>query len=174
MELKLTGRVWLFGNGINTDQILPTKAFGWPEHEQHRACFEALRPGWVDRVKPGDLMVAGDDFGIGSSRPIGAVLRACGIAGVIANSLNGLGLRSLINYSVPALGCPGVTDLFQEGDLARIDFCNGTIENLDRKLSRSTTPLAPELVQIVTAGGVVPMLIAEGLVASTKFVPSAT
>lgn len=164
------GRVWKFGDNVNTDSMLPNVAFRLPLNEQHRHCFEAIRPGWVTAVRPGDLIVAGENFAIGSSRPVGRILRVCGIAGVAAHSVNGLGLRSCVNDGVPAIGCPGVGDLFADGETGEIDFSSGKITNLDRGTSIQAAPLAPLLADIVVAGGVMPMLIREGYVESTSFV----
>ena len=66
--LVFTGRVWKFGDLINTDLIMPSKAFRLPKNEQHRLCFEAVRPEFAREVKPGDIIVAGENFGMGSSR----------------------------------------------------------------------------------------------------------
>ena len=83
IKLVHTGRVWKFGDLINTDLIMPSKAFRLPKTEQHTLCFEAVRPGWARQVKPGDIIVAGENFGMGSSRPIGEGMRAAGIVAVI-------------------------------------------------------------------------------------------
>lgn len=165
-----TGRVWKFGDNINTDLILPSKAFTLPPDQMHRFAFEAIRPGWVEMVQQGDLIVGRENFGMGSSRPVGAVLRRCGIAGVVAESINGLCLRNCINASVPALGCPGVSQLFDEGDTMRIDFLAGTVENITKGTSITARPLAPLLAELVQAGGIVPMLVAEGYIEEEPFV----
>jgi 3-isopropylmalate/(R)-2-methylmalate dehydratase small subunit len=173
-RLVHTGRVWKFGDLVNTDMIMPSAAFRLPKNEQHRLCFEATRPGWASEVRPGDILVAGENFGMGSSRPIGEVLRACGIAGLVAESINGLALRNCVNSSLPAINCPGVAALFEEGDTARIDFLAGRIENVTRGKALQTTPLAPLLAQIVTAGGVIPMLIKEGCLHAEPFVAASS
>jgi 3-isopropylmalate/(R)-2-methylmalate dehydratase small subunit len=165
-----TGRVWKFGENINTDLILPSKAFALPHDQMHRFAFEAIRPGWVDMVQKGDLIVGGENFGMGSSRPVGAVLHRCGIAGVIADSINGLCLRNCINASIPAASCPGVSAMFEDGDTARIEFLTGVIENVTKRTSITTRPLAPLLAELVEAGGIIPMLVAEGYVEKQPFV----
>jgi 3-isopropylmalate/(R)-2-methylmalate dehydratase small subunit len=164
MSLIREGRVWRFGDGINTDLIFPSAAFRAPQAEQHRLVFAALRPGWVDQVRPGDLLVAGRNFGVGSARPVGAVLKACGIAGVLAESINGICLRNCINESLPALNCPGITDLLAEGERARVDFVAGLVLNLTTGRSMTVPGLPPLFVDIIAAGGVVPMLIQEGYI----------
>jgi 3-isopropylmalate/(R)-2-methylmalate dehydratase small subunit len=172
--LICTGRVWKFGDLINTDMIMPSSAFRLPKDQQHLMCFESVRPGWAKDVRPGDIIVAGENFGMGSSRPIGEVLRGCGIVAVLAESINGLALRNLINSSLPALNCVGVANLFEEGDSARIDFLAGRIENATRGAALKTAPLAPLLAEIVAAGGVMPMLIKQGDVEVEPFVPGSS
>src|SRR3712207_7568731 len=93
-----------------------------PLEEQPRYVFSANRPGWVDLVAEGDLIVAGRNFGTGSSRPAARVLALLGIGGVIAESINGLFFRNSVNYAFPVLECPGVLEAFEEGDEAEFDL----------------------------------------------------
>lgn len=158
------GRVWTFGDHVNTDLIMPNRAFRLPEAEQPRLVFSANRPGWVDLVRPGDLIVAGENFGMGSGRQIGRLLKACGVEGVVAESVNGLGLRNCVNWSLPAMACPGVRALFEEGQVARVDYATGVVTNLSTGATLAGAPLPPLLVEIVQAGGVIPMLIREDLI----------
>jgi 3-isopropylmalate/(R)-2-methylmalate dehydratase small subunit len=164
IELTRTGRVWKFGDEINTDLIMPQTAFRLPEEQQPPYVFSAIRPGWSELVNPGDIIIGGKNFGLGSSRPIGAVLRVCGIDGLVADSVNGLCLRTLVNFKLPAISCPGVSEAFEEGDIARIDYLSGVVENLTRHRTLQGIPLPKLLGEIVIAGGIMPMLIAEGYV----------
>ncbi|MCC7485963.1 MAG: 3-isopropylmalate dehydratase [Burkholderiales bacterium] len=170
IELVREGRVWKFGDLVNTDMIMPGTAFRLPKGEQHTLCFESVRPGWAREVAPGDIIVAGHDFGMGSSRPIGDVLRACGIAAVVADSINGLALRNCINASLPGLSCPGVAALFEDGERARVDFLAGRIDNLSRGGFVQAPALVPLLAGIVGAGGVIAMLVKDGDVEAVPFV----
>lgn len=174
IKLVHTGRVWKFGDLINTDLIMPSKAFRMPKAEQHTLCFEAVRPGWARQVKPGDIIVAGENFGMGSSRPIGEVMRAAGIVAVIAESINGLAMRTCVNSSLPAINCAGVAKLFEDGDTARVDFLSGKVENLTRGRALQTHPMAPLLAEIVAAGGVIPMLLKEGYIHAEPFVAASS
>ena len=164
MELVRQGRVWLFGDHVNTDLIFPNRAFRLPEPEQHRQVFSANRPGWVDKVRPGDLIVAGENFGMGSGRPVGRLLRECGIGGLVAESVNGLCLRNCITFDFPALACPGATKMFREGDEARVDFVAGEVSNLRSGETVRVPGLPPLFLDVIAAGGVVPMLIREGYI----------
>ncbi len=168
-QLVFSGRVWKFGDLINTDLIMPSKAFRLPKKEQHTLCFDAVRPNFVKEVKPGDIIVAGENFGMGSSRPIGEVMRGCGIAAVIAESINGLAMRTCVNSSLPAINCIGVSELFNDGDIARVDFLSGKIDNLTSGKSLQTHPMAPLLAEIVAAGGVIPMLLKDGYIHAEPF-----
>jgi 3-isopropylmalate/(R)-2-methylmalate dehydratase small subunit len=169
MSLVREGRVWKLGDNINTDLILPNVAFRLPVAEQHTLCFSANRPGWVKEVREGDLIVAGENFAMGSGRPVGAILGARGIRGVVAESVNGLGLRNCVNFSLPAIQCGGVAAAFEEGDIARIDFRAGRIENLTRSTWLQGTRLPALPADVVEAGGVAAMLIREGYIEATPF-----
>jgi 3-isopropylmalate/(R)-2-methylmalate dehydratase small subunit len=105
------GKVWKFGDDINTDLVIPNFAVLMPLEEQLQHCFSANRPGWVDEMEPGDVLVAGRNFGVGSARNIGAVFHALGISGVVADSFNGLGLRNCINSGLPSLRVPACRPL---------------------------------------------------------------
>lgn len=170
MSLVREGRVWKFGDEINTDLIFPGAAFALPTAEQHKLCFSANRPDWLKQIQAGDIVVGGSNFGMGSGRPVGAVFKACRLGALVAESVNGLCMRNCINYSFPALSAHGVTALFDEGDVARIDFITGTIENRTKKTLMRAQPLHELFVGIIQSGGVVPMLINEGFVEETAFV----
>jgi len=172
--LVFTGRVWKFGDLINTDLIMPSKAFRLPKAEQHTLCFEAVRPEFAREVKAGDIIVAGENFGMGSSRPIGEVMRSAGIAAIIAESINGLAMRTCVNSSLPAINCLGVSALFEDGDIGRVDFLSGKIDNITSGKSLQTHPMAPLLAEIVAAGGVVPMLLKDGYIHAEPFMASSS
>ena len=162
MSLVREGRVWKFGDDINTDLIFPNRAFRMPLEEQYRLVFSANRPGWVDQVQRGDLIVAGENFGMGSGRPVGRLLGECGIAGVVADSVNGLAMRNCIAFGFPPLTAPGVSKMFEEGQRARIDFAAGEITNLDTGKSMRVKGLPQLFVDLIAAGGSIQMLINEG------------
>jgi len=162
MTLIREGRVWVFGDDVNTDLIFPNRAFRMPLAEQHRMVFSANRPGWVDEVRPGDLIVAGENFGMGSGRPVGRLLGECGVGGVLAESVNGLCLRNCVSFGFPALGVRGITQFFREGERGRVDYATGRIDNLDRGSTLETEPLPGLFLDLIAAGGTIPMLVKEG------------
>jgi 3-isopropylmalate/(R)-2-methylmalate dehydratase small subunit len=156
------GRVWKFGDDINTDLVIPGFAIYLPADEQPRHCFSANRPGWVDEVADGDILLAGRTFGVGSGRPIGEVFARLGIKAVVAESFNGLGLRNCVNVGLPSLPCPGILDAFDEGDVAEVDAVSGEVRNLTSGVSITGNPLPPAIQEIVDAGGVEARLRASG------------
>src|SRR4029079_15427550 len=130
--MKFTARTWKFPDNINTDLILPNVAFYLTPQEQVRYIFRANRPGWVDEVQPGDILLGGRNFGMGSSRPAARNLKNLGLACLIADSINGLFYRNAVNFAFPAMECPGVPALFEEGDVAEVDFDTGLVTNTKR------------------------------------------
>jgi 3-isopropylmalate/(R)-2-methylmalate dehydratase small subunit len=166
MASTFTGKVWKFEDDINTDLVIPGFAVMWTLEEQLPHCFSANRPGWVDEVQQGDVLIAGRNFGVGSARPIGDVLRDNGISGVVADSFNGLGLRNCINAGLPSLPCAGILDAFDEGDIAEVDWTTGAVRNVTKGTSLQGTPVPEALQEIVKAGGVEAVLRNEGYLAA--------
>ena len=162
MSLVREGRVWKFGDAINTDLIFPNRAFRLPIAEQYKLVFSANRPGWVDQVQKGDLIVAGEDFGMGSGRPVGRLLGECGIAGVVATSINGLCLRNCVTFGFPAFSYSGILDMFEEGQRMRVDYASGRIDNLTTGKHVQAEPLQKLFQDLVIGGGSIPMLVREG------------
>jgi 3-isopropylmalate/(R)-2-methylmalate dehydratase small subunit len=163
--MKFTSRVWKFGDNINTDLILPNVAFYLTPQEQLEYVFRANRPGWVDLVRPGDILIGGKNFGMGSSRPAARNLKNLGLACLVADSINGLFYRNCVNFAFPAMDCSGVQDLFEEGDTAEIDFDSGAIRNVSTGKTTSGRKIPPQLLAIVNAGGIFSLLEKEGAIA---------
>lgn len=161
--MEITGRVWCFGDDINTDLIQPMHTVFKPVAEQHRYVFEANRPGWVDLVTPGDVIVAGRNFGTGSSRPAAKLLVDLRVGALVCDSINWLFFRNCVNFALPALSCPGVSALFTEGQTARVDLATAAVENLDTGQSAEGQPWTPELLDILSAGGLLEQLARDGL-----------
>lgn len=156
---KVIGRVWIFGDEINTDFLLPHSALGASAEEQCRLCMSDNRPGWSSLVREGDILVAGRNFGTGSSRPGAAVLKRLGLAGMVAESYNGLFYRNCIGYGFAAIAVAHVTDMFEEGDLAEVDFGEGYIKNIRTGEIRFGNKLTKEMLEIVDAGGIEGILV---------------
>src|SRR5215210_4149196 len=160
-----TGRVWIFGDDINTDLMLPGPLLTATEAEQARAVFSANRPGWVDQIAPGDVIVGGRNFGTGSSRPAARSLRNLKLGCLVAESINGLFFRNSVNFGFPALECPGIEAAFDEGDVAEVSFEDYTVRNQRTGAALKAAPLPDALRKLMQAGGLFQLLESEGYVA---------
>ncbi|WP_201964877.1 hypothetical protein [Ramlibacter ginsenosidimutans] len=153
----MTHRVWRLGAQVDTDALAPGN---WMQHgvdviAQH--CLEALRPDFAPNVKPGDVVVAGRDFGIGSSREqAAAALRHLGVAAVIAPSFAGLFFRNAFNLGLLLLTCPGC-EAIVEGERIAFDARAGTVTRADGQVL-ATEPIPAFLLDMVEAGGLLPQL----------------
>jgi len=160
-----SGRVWTFGDDINTDLMLPGPLLGASEEVQARAVFSANRPGWVDLVRPGDIIVAGRNFGTGSSRPAARSLRNLALGALVAESINGLFFRNAVSFGFLAIACPGVAAAFAEGQTAEISLADWTVRNRETGAVLQARPIPEQLLAMMTGGGVFPVLEARGLIA---------
>ncbi len=158
---RVGGRAWLFGDSIDTDAMYPGFAMKLEPAEAARHVFYDLRPGWADQVRPGDVLVAGRNFGVGSSRPVAPLLRRLGIVALVADEINSLFLRNAINYGLPAMTVPGISAAVTEGDTVTLDLHRGRVETPQRHFDLA--PLPPMVLDILDAGGLMPRLIADGL-----------
>jgi 3-isopropylmalate/(R)-2-methylmalate dehydratase small subunit len=163
--MKFKARTWKFADNINTDLILPNVAFYLTPQEQLKYIFRANRPGWVDLVQPGDIIIGGKNFGMGSSRPAARNLKNLGLACLVAESINGLFYRNCVNFAFPATECTGVYGLFDEGDVAEVDFDSARVTNTTKGKSLPMRQLPPPLLKIVEAGGIFSLLEKEGSIA---------
>src|SRR6185436_13750087 len=163
-DMKFEARVWKFPDNINTDLIIPSGSIYLSAQEQARLAFSASRPGWVDEVRPGDIMIAGRNFGLGSSRPAARSLKLLGLSCVVAESINGLMFRNCINYAFPALECPGIAAAFEEGDVARVDFSAATVRNTRSGTTLTARRLPPKLLDLLEAGGIYALLEKQGII----------
>lgn len=164
--MKIRGKVWLFGDEMNTDLIYPQEAFRLPVEEGIKLAFSANRPGWSDMVSPGDIIVAGEAFGTGSSRAASVVLTRLGIAGCVASSFSELFFRNAVNTGLPVLTCPGVLDFItEEREEVEVDLEAGLIRRIRDGVTRPGMPLPSQVVDIIEGGGIVASLEKRGLVA---------
>src|SRR6478672_7784814 len=163
--MKFIARVWKFGDNINTDLILPNVAFYLTPQEQLKYIFSANRPGWVDLVQPGDILIGGKNFGMGSSRPAARSLRNLKLGCLVAESINGLFFRNSVNFGFPALECPGIEAAFDEGDVAKVSFEDYTVRNERTGNTLKAKPLPEALRKLMQAGGLFQLLEAEGYLA---------
>lgn len=162
MSTQVSGRVWVFGDSLNTDAMYPAFAMKMDVPEASKHVFYEVRPGWTEQVRQGDIVIAGRNFGVGSSRPVAALFRHLGVAALIAEEFNSLFLRNAINAGLPALTVPGATEHFGDGDLGSFDLATGRYRN-DTSGAEGQAPPLPELVlEILASGGVLPRLAEQG------------
>jgi 3-isopropylmalate dehydratase small subunit len=151
LNRTIRGRVWKFGDSIETDAINPYYRYRTME-ELKLHTMEAYRPEFPKEVKPGDILVAGRNFGCGSSRP-GLVLREVGIAAIIAESVARLFLRNSIARAIPIFMAPGITDIVKDGAMLEVDYPQGMVRNPATGASVSLRKFPPLIEQIFVAGG---------------------
>ena len=151
----IKGRVWKFGDDVDTDVIIPAKYLRsldqsvWPKH-----VLEGLDPGFSSKVRAGDIIVAGKNFGCGSSREQAALaIKWAGVAAVVAESFARIFFRNAINNGLPLVECKGISGAVDSGDEIEIDLDKGLVSTKHGVLE--TTPLPPFLQEIVKSGGLV-------------------
>ncbi|HEX3515787.1 MAG TPA: 3-isopropylmalate dehydratase [Trebonia sp.] len=159
----LTGRAWVFPQDyITTDAMMPRAGYDLAPREQDLLVLSSVRPGWAELVKPGDILVAGRNFGTGSSRPAPTLLRRLGIAAIVCESVAEIFQRNCVSYALPALDCPGCLEMTTEGDTVTVDLDHGTYTNVTTGVSRTGPVLPAMLRQTIAAGGAYELLRAEG------------
>lgn len=163
--MSFTGRVWKFGDDINTDIMFPGFALQLPVEEAAQHMFYDHRPGWANEVEPGDILVAGRNFGIGSSRPVPLLARHLGIACILAEEFNSLFIRNCVNYGLPALEMRGVSTLFEEGHTATVLFDEAHVRNDSTESELRGDAWPGFVLEIIRGGGLVEKLRGEGYVA---------
>lgn len=153
--MKCEGRVHKFGDHIDTDVIIPATLLLKTDTESlARGCFSAVYPGFFERVTPGDLIFAGDNFGCGSSREHAPLaIKAAGISCVVAASFSRIFYRSAINVGLPIAICPPVIAKADDGARASVDFVAGTVTAGGETFTFPAFP--PEIVAILECGGLV-------------------
>ena len=157
MKRPASHRVWRLPREVDTDALAPGN---WMQHgvdviAQH--CLESLRPDFAGGVKRGDVIVAGADFGIGSSREqAAAALRHLGVAAVIAPSFAGLFFRNAFNLGLLLLTCPGCEEII-EGERVAFDARAGTVTTQGGQVLQAN-PIPGFLLEMVEAGGLLPQL----------------
>lgn len=161
MERKFTGRTWKFGDSINTDLMYPYLCYSQPEEKRPSFTMWANRPGWADEVRAGDILIAGRNFGVGSSRPAAANLKALGLSCAIAETVNGLFLRNSVNFGFLSIACDGITEFVEEGDEITVDVDKGIVSRKDGR-TLSFRPLPEFLMEIIESGGIIEVLKKKG------------
>jgi 3-isopropylmalate/(R)-2-methylmalate dehydratase small subunit len=156
----IRGKVFRYGRDINTDYILPGRYLMLSTAKELAPhCFEDYDPNFLKTVQPGDVIVAEENFGSGSSREHAPVaLKANGIACIIAKSFARIFYRNAINIGLPVLEVPDAVDDFQAEDGVEISLESGVIKNLRSGRTFQIKPYPPEILEIIQAGGLMNLI----------------
>lgn len=148
------GTVFKYGDNVDTDVIIPARHLNTQDHKELAShCMEDIDENFVNKVKEGDIMVAGDNFGCGSSREHAPIaIKASGISCVIATTFARIFYRNSINIGLPILECAEASEKIQEGDEVSIDFNTGVITNLTKNETYQALPF-PEFIKDIMAKG---------------------
>ncbi len=155
--MKITGRTWKYGDNVNTDGIFPGKYTYtiMTPGEMAEHAMENQDPDFVKKVKPGDLLAVGSNFGCGSSREQAALcLKAAGIQALVGKSFARIYYRNAINNGLLPIQCPEAVEAIREGDDITIDTDEGTITTASGTFT--FVPLSPFVLEILNAGGLIP------------------
>ncbi len=154
--MKVRGKAHLYGRDhINTDEIIPARYLNIDdEAELAKHAMEDIDPEFVGKVNSGDVIVAGEDFGCGSSREHAIwALRGSGVKAVLASSFARIFFRNSVNNGFLAIECKGIADRVSDGDELEIDLEKGEVRNIFRNESYSFTPLPDFALEMIKAGG---------------------
>jgi 3-isopropylmalate/(R)-2-methylmalate dehydratase small subunit len=166
----MSGRAFVFGDNIDTDVLAPGRYMKGPVEELARHCMEGIAPDFARTVRPGDIVVAGRNFGMGSSREQAAqALKILGVSAVIAKSFGGIFLRNALNLGLPVMVCTS-TDEIRQNDRISVDLINGRVVNETSGVTHPAEPLPAFLLDMLADGGLVPHL--EKKLASRRATPS--
>jgi 3-isopropylmalate/(R)-2-methylmalate dehydratase small subunit len=157
MKDVIEGRVWTLGADVDTDGIISGKYLTIIDPEElKKHVFEIALPEFAANAKPGDIIVADENFACGSSREHAPqALRAIGVGAVVADSFARIFFRNAINLGIPTIEARGVRKLFEKGDTARIEMTRGVVTNLRTGASVHFPPLPQHLLDLLEAGGLV-------------------
>jgi 3-isopropylmalate/(R)-2-methylmalate dehydratase small subunit len=151
------GRAWVYGDNVDTDVIIPARYLTTTDERELAAhALEDLDPSFSSSVRPGDVVVAGANFGSGSSREHAPIaLAAAGVSAVVAASFARIFFRNAINTGLAIVTCPDAVAETKGGDEVEVDVAAGVVRNLTRDLSWRAEPLPDFVMDIVRAGGLV-------------------
>ena len=158
--METRGKVFKYPDNVDTDVIIPARYLNTSDpQELAKHCMEDIDQDFVDQVQKGDIMVAGWNFGCGSSRehaPL--VIKTCGTGCVIAKSFARIFYRNAINIGLPIMECPEAAEEIAAGDEVRVDFNTGIIEDLTTGKQYQAQPFPPFIQNIIKKGGLLAAL----------------
>ena len=158
--MQTKGTVYKYPDNVDTDVIIPARYLNTPDaQELAKHCMEDIDPEYVRKVKPGDVMVAGWNFGCGSSRehaPL--VIKTCGTGCVIAKSFARIFYRNAINIGLAILECPAASAGIDNGDEVTVDFDTGVITDVTKGTTYQAEPFPPFIKDMIAKGGLMASL----------------
>lgn len=154
----IRGKVWVFGDEINTDTMAPGAYFKEPMDVMARHCLEAVDPEFAPNVQPGDIVVAGKNFGIGSAREQAPMaLVHLGVSAILAESFSRIFYRNAINFGLPLLLLPQAGEI-EAGQLLEVNPVEGIITNAAAGKTYKVEGIPQHLMHMIDAGGLIPWL----------------
>ena len=158
--MKTNGRVWKYGDNVDTDVIIPARYLNRSDpNELAGHCMEDIDPSFVLKVRSGDIIVAGKNFGCGSSREHAPLaLKAAGISCIVASSFARIFFRNAINIGLPILECEQAAAEIAAEENIEIDFATGTIRNLTTRKTYRAEPFPKFIQEIIRDGGLIESL----------------
>ncbi|MDG1463166.1 MAG: 3-isopropylmalate dehydratase [Gammaproteobacteria bacterium] len=154
----MAGKAWVFGDGVNTDVMAPGLYFKSPMEEMAKHCMEALDPDFASQVQPGDVVIGGANFGVGSAREQAALaFKHHKVSAILAPSFGRIFYRNALNFGVPVLSFAEYAEI-HAGDQLTVDPINGRVTNHTQDREYSVAPIPEYLMDMITAGGLMPWL----------------
>lgn len=153
--MQVKGKVYKYGDNVDTDVIIPARYLNTPDAKELALhCMEDIDDTFAKKVQPGDIMVAGKNFGCGSSREHAPLaIKTCGVACVIAATFARIFYRNALNIGLPILECPEAAEAVKAGHEVSVDFDTGAIEDLTTGAKFSAEPFPPFMQDLINAGG---------------------
>jgi 3-isopropylmalate/(R)-2-methylmalate dehydratase small subunit len=155
---RIAGRVWKFGDNISADdgiiqysQVPDLGSFDIPALKA--MCFATLAPDFPQQVRPGDVVVAGRNFGHHSHPHACVAMKESGVAAVLVESCDSAFIRKALNVGLPVIPCPGITAIVDDGDTLETDLATGAARNARSGATATYRPLAPQMIEVWQAGG---------------------
>ncbi len=151
----MQGKVFKYGDNIDTDAIIAARYLNVSDYDElKKHCMEDIDESFSSAVKQNDFIVAGENFGCGSSREHApAVIKACGVTAVIAKSFARIFYRNSINIGLAIVECPAAADEARSGDVMTVDLVKGTVTNITKNKTYSFPPYPEEIKKIIDRGG---------------------
>ncbi len=155
--MSISGKVWKYGDNVDTDAIIPARYLNMSSESELAAhCMEDLDPEFIGKVAPGDIIVAGKNFGCGSSREHAPVaIKGAGVSCVIAETFARIFFRNSINIGLPILECGEAAQDAETGHRLEVDLAAGVIRNVDLGREYQATAYPPFMLDLIAAGGLV-------------------